>query len=134
MPSRLAALNTDPNDFTFLIQSPRRLSNAAGMPPRAARFCCRNAGARPPGGEHFFLRVPAAAAETVTPWLPDPGAPPALPPAGTRRLLYTRPQGMQPGELVADRFEVESRASAGGMGAVFRAQDRMTGAVVALKV
>src|SRR5262249_15141049 len=41
---------------------------------------------------------------------------------------------MQPGELVADRFEVESRASAGGMGAVFRALDRTSGTMIALKV
>jgi tetratricopeptide (TPR) repeat protein len=41
---------------------------------------------------------------------------------------------VQPGEVIADRFEVESRAGSGGMGAVFRALDRHTKNVVALKV
>ncbi|MEO5729296.1 MAG: protein kinase, partial [Byssovorax sp.] len=40
----------------------------------------------------------------------------------------------QVGELVADRFEIEARASTGGMGEVFRARDRTTGEPVAVKV
>ncbi len=40
---------------------------------------------------------------------------------------------MQPGDLVADRFEVERLAGTGGMGEVFRARDRHTGEPVALK-
>jgi len=39
-----------------------------------------------------------------------------------------------PGTLVADRFEVERLASSGGMGAVYRATDRVTGELVALKL
>jgi serine/threonine protein kinase/tetratricopeptide (TPR) repeat protein len=39
-----------------------------------------------------------------------------------------------PGVLVADRFEVETLAGVGGMGLVFRARDRHTGQVVALKL
>ena len=41
---------------------------------------------------------------------------------------------MKPGDLVADRFEMEHEAGAGGMGTVFRARDRTTGELVALKV
>jgi tetratricopeptide (TPR) repeat protein len=38
------------------------------------------------------------------------------------------------GEVVADRFEIERAVGAGGMGEVFRARDRATGATVALKL
>lgn len=38
-----------------------------------------------------------------------------------------------PGTLVGDRFEIERLAGAGGMGDVYRALDRRTGAAVALK-
>src|SRR6185369_8153558 len=41
---------------------------------------------------------------------------------------------MSPGEVVGERFEVERMARSGGMGAVFRARDRLTGEAVALKV
>ena len=41
---------------------------------------------------------------------------------------------MQPGDLVADRFEIERLAKAGGMGAVYRAIDREGGAAVAVKM
>ena len=41
---------------------------------------------------------------------------------------------IQPGTLVAERFEVEKRAGSGGMGVIFRARDRHTGLPVALKV
>src|SRR5215472_14472048 len=41
---------------------------------------------------------------------------------------------MDPGDVVADRFEVERLAGAGGMGAVYRAHDRHTGSAVAIKV
>src|SRR4051812_46967034 len=40
---------------------------------------------------------------------------------------------MQPGELVAGRFEIVAVAGAGGMGTVYRAQDLATGETVALK-
>src|SRR5688572_27273033 len=40
---------------------------------------------------------------------------------------------MQPGDVVAGRFEVERSAGAGGMGTVYRAHDRHTGEAVALK-
>jgi eukaryotic-like serine/threonine-protein kinase len=40
---------------------------------------------------------------------------------------------MNPGDVVADRFEIDRLAGAGGMGAVYRARDRMTGELVALK-
>lgn len=41
---------------------------------------------------------------------------------------------MQPTDVVAGRFEIERLAGAGGMGAVYRARDRATGASVALKL
>src|SRR5580698_2899374 len=41
---------------------------------------------------------------------------------------------MKDGTLVADRFEIESLATSGGMGTVYRARDRLTGEIVALKV
>src|SRR5262245_25690632 len=41
---------------------------------------------------------------------------------------------MRAGDVVADRFEVERQAGAGGMGIVYRAKDRLTGEPVALKV
>jgi eukaryotic-like serine/threonine-protein kinase len=41
---------------------------------------------------------------------------------------------MRPGDVIADRFEIEASAGAGGMGQVYRARDRRSGEVVALKV
>src|SRR5262245_66668667 len=45
-----------------------------------------------------------------------------------------RYERMNAGDLVAERFEIEKLAATGGMGDVFRARDRRTGEVVALKV
>src|SRR5262245_53589400 len=42
--------------------------------------------------------------------------------------------GMQPGDVVDERFEIERLAGRGGMGMVYRAQDRLHGETVALKV
>src|SRR5215472_208191 len=41
---------------------------------------------------------------------------------------------MQPGDIVAERFEIERRAGSGGMGVVYRARGRVTGSSVALKL
>jgi len=41
---------------------------------------------------------------------------------------------MDSGTVIADRFEVESLANEGGMGAVYRARDRLTGERIALKL
>jgi serine/threonine protein kinase/tetratricopeptide (TPR) repeat protein len=41
---------------------------------------------------------------------------------------------MKDGTLFADRFEVVSLATSGGMGTVYRARDRLTGEAVALKI
>jgi eukaryotic-like serine/threonine-protein kinase len=41
---------------------------------------------------------------------------------------------MERGQVVAGRFEIERLAGSGGMGVVYRAKDRMTGHLVALKV
>src|SRR5215471_18474904 len=40
---------------------------------------------------------------------------------------------MKPGDLVGDRFLIDRLANAGGMGAVYKALDRRSGAYVALK-
>ncbi|HEX3763600.1 MAG TPA: protein kinase, partial [Kofleriaceae bacterium] len=41
---------------------------------------------------------------------------------------------MDPADLLEERFEVEHRVRAGGMGTVFRARDRVTGQPVAVKI
>jgi tetratricopeptide (TPR) repeat protein len=41
---------------------------------------------------------------------------------------------MRPGDVIADRFEIEGSAGSGGMGQVYRARDQRSGEVVALKV
>src|SRR6185369_5896447 len=41
---------------------------------------------------------------------------------------------MMPGEQLTDRLELEQEIGSGGMGEVFRARDRMSGEVVAVKV
>src|SRR5688572_9626365 len=41
---------------------------------------------------------------------------------------------MRPGDVIAERFELEREAGSGGMSVVFRARDRLTGEPVALKV
>ncbi|EYF02145.1 serine/threonine-protein kinase [Chondromyces apiculatus] len=41
---------------------------------------------------------------------------------------------MRPGDVIADRFELEQLAGAGGMGAVYRARERYSGRLVALKI
>jgi tetratricopeptide (TPR) repeat protein len=41
---------------------------------------------------------------------------------------------MRQGEVIADRFEIEHLAGSGGMGRVYRARDRVSGATVALKL
>ena len=41
---------------------------------------------------------------------------------------------MRPGKVIANRFELLSKAGAGGMGTVFRAQDRVSGTPVAVKL
>ncbi|HEX4512230.1 MAG TPA: AAA family ATPase, partial [Polyangiaceae bacterium] len=41
---------------------------------------------------------------------------------------------MQPGEVIADRFELERLAGEGAMGTVWRARDRRDGALIALKI
>src|SRR4051812_30629851 len=40
---------------------------------------------------------------------------------------------MKPGDLIADRFEIERLAGSGGMGAVYRSLDRRTGTLAAVK-
>ena len=41
---------------------------------------------------------------------------------------------MKPGDVIAERFEIERLAGSGGMGAVYRARDRATGGPAAVKV
>ena len=40
---------------------------------------------------------------------------------------------MRPGDVVANRFTIDKLAGSGGMGAIYRAFDKLTGAAVALK-
>ena len=53
-------------------------------------------------------------------------------PRGRAALRYAR--GMDPGSIVAARFEIERLAGSGGMASVYRARDLRTGEVVALKL
>jgi eukaryotic-like serine/threonine-protein kinase len=41
---------------------------------------------------------------------------------------------MRSGEVIAERFEIEHAVASGGMGQVYRARDRLSGALVAVKV
>ncbi|HZF53728.1 MAG TPA: protein kinase [Polyangiaceae bacterium] len=41
---------------------------------------------------------------------------------------------MQSGDIIADRFELEELAGSGGMGDVFRARDKLSGQIVAVKI
>jgi serine/threonine protein kinase len=41
---------------------------------------------------------------------------------------------VEPGYVVQGRFEIEARAGAGGMATVYRARDRQTNDIVALKL
>ena len=41
---------------------------------------------------------------------------------------------MLSGDLLGDRFEIDRLAATGGMGAVYRAVDRQSGALVAVKI
>jgi tetratricopeptide (TPR) repeat protein len=41
---------------------------------------------------------------------------------------------MDPGQVIADRFEIERLVGSGGMGSVYRARDRLTGGPVAIKL
>src|SRR5437763_2990482 len=44
------------------------------------------------------------------------------------------PAQLQPGNVVAERFEIEELAAAGGMASVYRCRDRLAGGSAALKV
>src|SRR5271170_4278865 len=50
---------------------------------------------------------------------------------GTGEVFATR---LSPGQVLSDRFVIERLAGSGGMGAVYRALDRLSGTPVALKV
>ncbi len=41
---------------------------------------------------------------------------------------------VDPGQIIAERFEIERLVGSGGMGSVYRARDRLTGGLVAVKV
>lgn len=51
-----------------------------------------------------------------------------------RFQFLVRFRAMRAGEIIGDRFELTKRIGSGGMGTVWRAQDRCTGQSVALKV
>ncbi|WP_437726741.1 protein kinase domain-containing protein [Sorangium sp. So ce861] len=52
----------------------------------------------------------------------------------TSSLQQIDTTAVQPGDVIAGRFEIDGRAGAGGMGEVFRARDRSSGRHVAVKV
>ncbi|WP_437319394.1 protein kinase domain-containing protein [Sorangium sp. So ce385] len=52
----------------------------------------------------------------------------------TSSLREVDTTAVQPGDVIAGRFEIDGRAGAGGMGEVFRARDRSSGRDVAVKV
>ena len=79
------------------------------MPPNESRHGSGD------GSADSFLREVAG--------LPDPSA--------GRGSLAIR---LQPGEVIADRFVIQRLAGRGGMGTVYRALDRTTGAQIAIKL
>jgi serine/threonine protein kinase len=42
--------------------------------------------------------------------------------------------GLLPGDVLAQRFEIKAHVNSGGMGTIYRATDRLTGELVAIKV
>jgi serine/threonine protein kinase/tetratricopeptide (TPR) repeat protein len=61
-------------------------------------------------------------------------APPAEETTASRSAAPSREAAEDALEVVAERFEIQAIAGEGGMGVVHRAKDRVTGAIVALKI
>jgi serine/threonine protein kinase len=74
-------------------------------------------------------RVPHGVRSGQRRWIADP--PPVTEAVALRATL---PIGVEAGTVVAGRFEIERRAHRGSGSSVFRARDRRTGGIVALKI
>ena len=100
--------------------------------------------ARPSDPSLSSASLPGRYHGILAPWVDRRAQPPATPSRDSVATATGRDQQdtasdvryerMNAGDLVADRFEIEKLAATGGMGDVYRARDRRTAEVVALKV
>ncbi|MCK6547560.1 protein kinase [Myxococcota bacterium] len=109
------------DECSLHVRSPLRPSYQAGRRRRAERTLPRRQRRR---------RRPSPA-RTHPPSLRRAASGPAV---AVGALHMDNPRRLNAGELIAQRFVIESHAKAGGMGTVYRARDRVSGVRVAVKV